>query len=48
LVAADTRNNGLTAAEPEYYRLRMNNAAPPRAAVALFGRRSTRRLWRDG
>jgi predicted permease len=35
-VAADTRNNGLTATEPEYYRLRMNNTALPRAAVALF------------
>jgi predicted permease len=35
-VAADTRNNGLTATDPEYYRLRMNNTAQPRAAVALF------------
>jgi hypothetical protein len=35
-VAADTRNNGLTATEPEYYRLRMDNATPPRSAVALF------------
>jgi hypothetical protein len=35
-VAADTRNNGLTATDPEYYRLRTNNATPPRTAVALF------------
>jgi len=35
-VAADTRNSGLTATDPEYYRLRMNNAAQPRAAVVLF------------
>jgi predicted permease len=35
-VAADTRNNGLTDPDPEYYRLRMDNAAPPRSAVALF------------
>jgi putative ABC transport system permease protein len=35
-VAADTRNNGLTETGPEYYRLRMDNAAPPRSAVALF------------
>jgi hypothetical protein len=26
----------LTATNPEYYRLRMDNAAPPRDAVALF------------
>ncbi len=35
-VAADTRNKGLTSTDPEYYRLRMDNAAPPRSAVALF------------
>jgi len=35
-VAADTRNNGLTSTDPEYYRLRMDNSAPPRTAVALF------------
>jgi predicted permease len=35
-VAADTRNNGLTETDPEYYRLRMDNASPPRSAVALF------------
>jgi predicted permease len=35
-VAADTRNSGLTETDPEYYRLRMDNSAPPRAAVALF------------
>jgi predicted permease len=35
-VAADTRNNGLTETHPEYYRLRMDNRAPPREAVALF------------
>jgi predicted permease len=35
-VAADTRNNGLTETEPEYYRLRMDDAAPPRSAVAIF------------
>jgi predicted permease len=35
-VVADTRNNGLTATEPEYYRLRMDHLAPPRSAVALF------------
>jgi putative ABC transport system permease protein len=35
-VAADTRNNGLTETDPEYYRLRMDNATPPRGAVALF------------
>jgi predicted permease len=35
-VAADTRNNGLTETDPEYYRLRINNATLPRAAVALF------------
>jgi predicted permease len=35
-VAEDTRNNGLAGTDPEYYRLRMDNAAPPRSAVALF------------
>ena len=35
-VAADTRNNGLTETDPEYYRLRMDNASLPRTAVALF------------
>jgi putative ABC transport system permease protein len=35
-VAADTRNNGLTASEPDYYRLRMDHATPGRSAVALF------------
>jgi putative ABC transport system permease protein len=35
-VAADTRNNGLTETDPEYYRLRMDNAAMGRGAVALF------------
>jgi ABC-type antimicrobial peptide transport system permease subunit len=35
-VAADARNNGLTGTDPEYYRLRMDDAAPPRDAVALF------------
>jgi hypothetical protein len=35
-VAADTRNNGLTETEPEYYRLRMQNTPPPPDAVALF------------
>ncbi len=35
-VAADTRNNGLTETDPEYYRLRMDNVAPPRSSVALF------------
>jgi hypothetical protein len=35
-VAADTRNNGLTETHPEYYRLRMDNRAPPRETVALF------------
>jgi len=35
-VAADTRNNGLTETDPEYYRLRMDNAAPQRDAVVLF------------
>jgi predicted permease len=35
-VAADTRNNGLTVTEPEYYRLRMDTATMPRSAVALF------------
>jgi len=35
-VAADTRNNGLTETHPEYYRLRMDDRAPPRDAVALF------------
>ncbi len=35
-VAAGTRNSGLTATEPEYYRLRMDNRALPRATVALF------------
>lgn len=35
-VAADTRNNGLTESEPEYYRLRMDNSAMPRTGVALF------------
>jgi putative ABC transport system permease protein len=35
-VAADTRNDGLTATDPEYYRLRMNHSASPRSAVAIF------------
>jgi predicted permease len=38
-VAADTRNNGLTETDPEYYRLRIDNigsATLPRDAVALF------------
>jgi predicted permease len=35
-VAADTRNNGLTESDPEYYRLRMDNASLPRGGVALF------------
>ena len=35
-VAADTRNNGLTETEPEYYRLRMDTATLPRSGVALF------------
>jgi putative ABC transport system permease protein len=35
-VAADTRNNGLTQTDPEYYRLRMDNLAPQQGAVALF------------
>ena len=35
-VAADTRNNGLTETDPEYYRLRMDNSNLPRTAVALF------------
>jgi predicted permease len=35
-VAADTRNNGLTETDPEYYRLRMDNSNLPRAGVALF------------
>jgi predicted permease len=35
-VAADTRNNGLTETDPEYYRLRMDNVAPRQGAVAVF------------
>ncbi len=35
-VVADTRNNGLTESDPEYYRLRVDTATPPRSAVALF------------
>jgi len=35
-VAADTRNNGLTETDPEYYRLRMANLSPQLGAVALF------------
>jgi predicted permease len=34
-VAADTRNNGLTETDPEYYRLRMDNSGLPRTGVAL-------------
>jgi predicted permease len=35
-VAADTRNNGLTGTDPEYYRLRMDNVGLPHDVVALF------------